>query len=82
MTDFNAQLARAVKDLIKDLGLTQAAVAREIEQSTTYVSDRISGRMAVTADIVVGIAALSHMQPTTIWRELMSRIENQQASGA
>lgn len=76
MTDFNGQLAQAIKDLIDDLGLTQTAVARQIEKGDSYVSDRLAGRnLAVTGDIVVGIAALSHMQPTTIWRELMSRIE-------
>lgn len=71
--DFNARLSDAAQQYMKDHGITQPQVAATLGRTQNYVSGRLIGRHHISADIIMGIAAVAQIPPDQLMRQLTER---------
>lgn len=70
----NERVSRALAEYMDDHGITQAAIARHIVRSDSYVSDRLGGKHHLSLDIVAGVAELSGVSMEALMVELVTRM--------
>lgn len=58
---FSRAIAREIKAVMKERGITQAAFAEAIDRQQGYISERVSGRYPFTTDELDGLAALLYL---------------------
>ena len=74
MNDLNASMATALLSFMDDTEISQAAVARHLGRSKTYVSQRLSGMYPVSLDIAAAVAELARLTPVGLMVELSERM--------
>lgn len=78
MSDLNASMATALLSFMEDAEISQAAVARHLGRSKTYVSQRLGGMYPLSLDIAAGVAELAHLTPAGLMVELSERMRQRQ----
>jgi len=63
-----------LEEYIKPLGLTQAALAKELEISTNRLNELIRGKRGITADTALRLARRFRTSPE-LWMNLQSAYE-------
>lgn len=74
MIDLNRALSRALRDIMTDRGVSQNAVAERLNRSANYVSGRLTGKHALSVDIISAVASLAGVSDRALMTEIMTRI--------
>lgn len=69
----NDALTAALRDFMVERGVTQRAVAAHLDRSADYVSGRLTGRHALSVDIVVAVAQLAGVSDRAVMADIMIR---------
>lgn len=73
-TDLNARVVKALRDFMADHQISQADIARRLGRSEGYVSQRMSGRLDLTVDIMGAAADLAGVSAFALMGELTERM--------
>lgn len=73
-TDLNARVVTALRAFMADHRISQASIARLLGRSEGYVSQRMSGRLDLTVDIMGAVAELASVSPYALMAELTERM--------
>lgn len=65
-TDYTQQVAARLRALMLERGVKQIPLAEHIGRSQSYVSDRTSGKLALSFDIIEGVALLAGLTPRQV----------------
>lgn len=79
--DLNARLSLAAQEYMKEHSVTQPQVATVLGRTQNYVSGRLIGRHHISADIIMGIAAVAQVPPDWLIQELTQRAAQKAAAG-
>jgi antitoxin component HigA of HigAB toxin-antitoxin module len=71
--NLNDALTAALRAFMTDHGITQQAVALHLDRSKDYVSGRLSGRHALSVDIVTAVAQLAGLSDHAVMADVMIR---------
>ena len=74
MDTLNLAMCAALRGLMSDRDVTQVSIARHLDRSADYVSGRLTGRHALSVDIISAAAALMGMSDRALMIAIMSRI--------
>ncbi|MCC2319724.1 hypothetical protein [Cellulomonas xiejunii] len=77
MSDLNNDLCASVLAVMSERAVSMRAVARLLDRSAGYVSGRLTGRHALSVDILAAAAQVAHMSErafmAAVMRDYMSR---------
>ena len=79
--DLNARLSLSAQEYMKEHGITQPQVAATLGRTQNYVSGRLIGKHHISADIIMGIAAVAQVPPDWLMQELTRRAAQKTAGG-
>jgi len=72
-TDLNARLSAALLQYMEEHDVSQVQVAQLLNRSNAYVWGRLTGRHALSVDIIGAVAQLAHTPPDRLTGELALR---------
>jgi len=70
---FNLDMCRALRAVIKERGVEQRDVALVIGRSGAYVSNRLTGKLTLSFDIIEGAADRLGLSPHALVMEMLAR---------
>lgn len=79
-TDLNARLSAALLQYMEEHDVNQVQVARVLNRSNAYVWGRLTGRHALSVDIIGAVATLANEPPDRLTAELAVRAAGQAGS--
>lgn len=74
MEDLNRAMTAALRGIMTDRGVTQRAVADYLHRSADYVSGRMTGRHALSVDIITAAAALMGLSDRALMADVMTEV--------
>lgn len=74
MTTLNDALSAALRGYMTDHRVTRRDVAARLNRSADYVQGRISGKHALSVDIVSAVAELTGVSDRALMSEIMTRM--------
>ena len=74
MDTLNAAMCTALRDIMREQGVSQAAVARHLDRTADYVSGRMTGRHALSVDIITAAAGLMGVSDRALMADMMTRV--------
>jgi len=77
---FNLDVSRALLDIVQEHGVTQTDIALILDRSQGYVSHRLTGKNALSVDIIEGAADLIGLSPHALVMEMLARTHPQDSS--
>jgi len=80
VSSFNLDLSRALKAIIKERGVEQHDIAVVIDRSDAHVSNRLTGKLTLTTEIIEGAADLLGLSPHALVMEMLARTHPQDSS--
>lgn len=77
VSPYSKAFGAALKQVMKDRGVTQAHAAEKAGVLQSYVSERLAGKRAVDTDVIYGVAVAARVSPRTIVQEVHRQIAEQ-----
>jgi transcriptional regulator with XRE-family HTH domain len=74
MNELNTQVSAALRDFMRERGITQQQVADRLGRSQGYVSHRTTGKQDLSIDIMYAVAELAHISPRALMVEVTERM--------
>ena len=74
MDTLNAAMCTALRDLMRECGVSQADVARHLDRTADYVSGRLRGRYTLSVDIITAAAALMGVSGHALMADMVERM--------
>lgn len=74
VSEFTRRFAAALEIVMSEHGVSQSAVARSIDRTQGYVSERVRGVRSPDTDVIAGVAMVAGVQPATIVTEVMTQM--------
>lgn len=64
----------ALRNFMDERDITVVQVARLLDRSHGYVSQRTTGRESLSLDIIQAVAELAHLEPQALMVDIQSRV--------
>ena len=71
--DLNETLSAAMRDFMADHRISRRDVAARLDRSIDYVQGRVSGKRALSVDIISAVAQLAGISDRALMTEIMSK---------
>jgi len=78
-SELNARLSAALLAYMEEHDISQVQVAKYLNKSRSYVWGRLTGRHALSVDIIGAVARIAHEPPEQLTGELAIRAASQGA---
>lgn len=67
-------MCTALREVLAEHAVSQASIARHLDRSADYVSGRLTGRHALSLDIIKSAGVLTGMGERALMVEVMNRV--------